>query len=409
MDARVPRPCANCQDDAVITPLRATARRIVEALPEPLSLALRPRRFRYPLEDRPRALPLRDAPVRLVIGNANFAAQGFHFARAAERLEGVSAANVHLLGPTKMYGFPADYTVPASVYQHSSHWRREHFQEVRARATHVIIESGIPWFGSLFENDVVAEISALRTAGVSVALLAHGSELRLPSRHVQIDEWSPYAAGRWPDTELLEEGAWRFREILRATEVPLFVTTQEMLLDWPEATWLPLAVPSERWASDVPVLERKRPVVVHAPTNPYLKNTALVEPALHRLDQEGVIEYRRLPMVTTDEMPGLIAQADVVLDQFGAGCYSVASVEAMAAGRVTVAHVHEQVRQTVRDRLGLEVPVVSAHPGNLEAVLRNMVVDPAPFREIAARGPAFARAAHDGTASSRALSSFLLG
>lgn len=389
--------------------LRATARRIVEALPEPLSLALRPQSFRYPMGERPRALPLVETPVRLVIGNANFAAQGFHFARAAERIDGVSAANVHLLGPTKMYGFPADYTVPAAVYQHSAHWRREHFRDVRARATHVIIESGIPWFGGLFDFDVVAEIDALRSAGVSVALLAHGSELRLPSRHVQIDEWSPYAEGRWPATDVLEEGARRFREILRATGAPLFVTTQEMLLDWPEATWLPLAVPSERWITDAPVLRRARPVVVHAPTNPYLKNTALVEPALQRLHAEGVIEYRRLPSVTTDEMPALIAQADVVLDQFGAGCYSVASVEAMAAGRVTVAHVHEQVRQTVRDQLGLEIPVVSAHPGNLEAVLRQMVADPAPFRGVAALGPAFARAAHDGAESARALEGFLLG
>ncbi len=393
----------------MISALRATARRTVEALPEPLSLAFRPRRFRYSMAERPRALPLGDAPVRLVIGNANFAAQGFHFARAAERLQGVSAANVHLLGPTRMYGFPADYTVPANVYQHSTHWRREHFDDVRSHATHVIIESGIPWFGSLFEHDVEAEIDALREAGVSVALLAHGSELRLPSRHVQIDEWSPYAPGRWPDTEVLEEGALRFREILRATGAPLFVTTQEMLLDWPAATWLPLAVPSERWLNDRPVLERSRPIVVHAPTNPYLKNTALVEPALHRLHDEGVIEYRRLPIVTTDEMPALIAQADIVLDQFGAGCYSVASIEAMASGRLTVAHVHEQVRQTVRDRLGLEVPVVSAHPGNLEELLRAVVADPAPYRAIAARGLGFARAAHDGAATSRALEGFLLG
>lgn len=393
----------------MITRLRNLLGRAVEALPERVSLRLRPSRYRYDLADRPSAPRVPDTRVRLFIGHANYASQGFTFARSAERLPGVGAVNMHLLAGTSVFGFPADLPVPPSVFQHSSHWRRELFRTVSENFTHVIIESAKPLFGKLFDHDVVAEIAALREHGIQVALLAHGSELRLPSRHVQIDEWSPYADGRWPDTPRLERTALHVRSVLERTGAPLFVTTQEMLLDWPAATWLPLAIEPQRWATTAPVLERARPVVVHAPTNPYLKGTALIEPVLERLHDEGVIEYRRLPLIPTHEMPGAIAAADVVLDQFCAGIYSVASVEAMAAGRVTVAHLHDQVLQVVRDRLGLEVPMISATPATLEAALRDMVANPAPYRELAAQGPAFVTEAHDGRATAETLRPFLLG
>ncbi|MGV3734093.1 MAG: glycosyltransferase [Microcella sp.] len=387
--------------------LRTTLGRTVEALPERLSLALRPAAYRYSLSEKPAPVPALDGEVRLLIGHANYAAQGYWFARAAERLDGVSAVNLHLLGPNEKYGFPADHIVPRDVFQHSAHWRREHFKRVVDHYTHVIIESGIPMFGKLFGHDTFAEIEALRDRGVKVAMIAHGSELRLPSRHVQIDEWSPYAGDRWPDTALLERRARSFRHLLERSRVPLFVTTQELLLDWPEATWIPLSIDLNRWAGALPVLQRERPVVVHAPTNPYLKNTALVEPTLQKLDAEGVIEYRRLPSMPSTEMPSHVRDADVVLDQFGAGCYSVASVEGMAAGRVTVAHVHDQVRDVVRQSLGLEIPMVSANPGNLEVLLREMVADRDRYRAIAARGPSYTAAAHDGEQTARALSRFL--
>lgn len=347
--------------------------------------------------------------VRLLIGRANYAAQGYWFARAAERLEGVSAVNIHVLGPNEKFGFPADVSVSRQVFQHSAHWRREQFRRVVDHYTHVILESGLPMFGKLFGHNTLSEIDALRDHGVKVAMIAHGSELRLPSRHIQLDEWSPYAGDRWPDTAQLERVAQSFRSLLTRSGVPLFVTTQELLLDWPEATWIPLSIDLDRWGGGVPLLERERPVVVHAPTNPYLKNTALIEPVLGRLHDEGVIEYRRLPGMTTQEMPAHITDADIVLDQFGAGCYSVAAVEGMAAGRVTIAHVHEQVRQVVRDRLGLEVPMVSATPGSLEQVLRDVVARRDHYRAIAAQGPDYVHAAHDGRATSEALRPFLLG
>ena len=53
----------------------------------------------------------------------------------------------------------------------------------------------------------------------------------------------------------------------------------------------------------------------------------------------GLVDYTPLRDVPWSEMPGVIASADIVLDQFALGGYGVAAVEAMASGRAVVGHV----------------------------------------------------------------------
>ena len=386
---------------------RSLVGRAVEALPENLSLALRPSRYRYDPAARPKAIPIPQTPTRLLIGRANFAAQGFAFARAAERLDGVGAVCVHVHAANRRYGFPSDVGVPADVFQHSAHWRREAFRIVARSFTHVIIESGRSLFGKLFDNDLVREVEALRAAGVSVAFLAHGSELRLPSRHRDIDEWSPFRDSDWADIPTLESGAINFRRLASSSSVPMFVTTPDLLLDWPSATWLPVAVDQDLWRSNVAPLTRERPVVVHAPTSSRIKGTDLIEPVVRRLHNEGLIEYRRLEGIPSANMPAAIAEADIVLEQFRIGTYSVAAVEAMSSGRLVIAHIHAQVCKEVATRHNRELPVVSCAADNLESLLADVLDDRERYRAIAADGPSFVRAFHSGSASANALESFL--
>lgn len=393
----------------MIRRLRTSLGRAVEALPEPVSLALRPTRYRYARALRPEPLAVPAGSTRLLIGRANFAAQGYRIARAAERLEGVGAVCLHVLTANAKYAFPADVRVPVPVFQHSAHWRRETFRIVAQSFTHVIIEAGRPLFGKLFDNDQEREIAALRAAGLTVGLAAYGSELRLPSRHRQIDDWSPFHDADWPSIPYLEAGAVRFRELATAVRAPVFVATPDQLEDWPEAVWLPVGIEPDRWRTEAPLLEHGRPIVVHAPTNAVIKGTHLVEPVLEALDREGIIEYRRIQGAPSDEMPSVIGSADIVLDQFRIGTYSVASVEGLAAGRLVVAHLHEQVRQAVRDRYNREIPIAAATPAELEALLRDVVARREHYRALAAEGPRFADDLHDGRAMAEALRPFLLG
>jgi hypothetical protein len=386
--------------------LAALAVRVAGRVPDRVLAAVLPRRlgFRMPAE-LPYPAP-HDTAVRLFLAPANFAGQGWQWARAAERgLEGVSAVSM-AYSAGGGYRYPIDIEVPAADYLMSPTWQRRERAAVTERFTHVIVEAGRHLFGDVYRESVADEIRSLQQAGLQVAMLTHGSDMRSPRRHARTHRHSPFADGEWAMTPLLEKETARNRALLEEVHTPIFVSTPGMLADVPEGTWLPVVVDASRWSSP-PVALEGVPLVLHAPSSPVVKGTNLVEPMLHRLVAEGVIRYERLEGVLARDMPDRLRDADIVLDQFRIGDYGVAACEAMAAGRVVVGDVDASVRTFVLSQTGRDLPVVQADPESLESVLRDILARRDHYRGIAAAGPPFVAEVHDGARSARALSSFL--
>jgi hypothetical protein len=375
-------------------------------LPDWLSLPLRPRERRFDPADVPEPIRAPEGDARLLIAPANFAGQGHLWARAAERLDGVGAMNMQVASANG-FGFAADYDVPQAVFDSSGTWARRQRDAVATGFTHVLVEAERPMFGLAFQGFVERELQWLRARSVQVGFVSHGTDLRSPLRHAAIDRWSPFRDADPEWTNALEARAARNRAILERSGLPVFVATPELRDDWPTAQWLPNVVDPERWKNPEPALGTNRPVVLHAPTNPAVKGTALIEPALKRLTSEGVIDYQRIIRIPPSDMPGRFASADIVLDQFALGIYSTTSIEAMAAGRLVFAHLHPQVRDHIVSVTGLEPPIVEATPDSLEDILRDVAARPETYRAIAQRGPAYVRAVHDGGFSARVLAPFL--
>ena len=380
----------------------------IDALPEPLAIKLNPAKYGYTSRDVPPPPQPPATPVRLYVAPVNFAGQGYEWARSAERLPGVGAVSMHYTVPGD-FGFAGDSIVPVNVFARSRRWQRAQFERVASEFTHVLIEAERPIFGSLFQNDPVAEVRALRERGVIVGMVSHGSDLRLPSRHKQLDEWSPFHDEDWADMPVLEAQALDHRRVLAAIDAPVFISTSDLALDWPSAHLLPVVVDPEPWQGGRAPLNRDVPVVVHAPSKAHIKGSHLIDPILRQLDAEGHIEYRRIEDVPASEMPALICDADIVLEQFRIGNYSRAAVEALAAGRVVVGHVHAQVRDHVAQMTGQTVPVVEATPPLLRALILDIIADRERYQEIAAAGPEFARIVHNGDYSANVLGEHLLG
>lgn len=380
----------------------------LEALPDVLSVWFRPSSRRFALADVPAAVGAPNARIRLYVAPANFAAQGYALARAVEGLSDVGAVNMQPRAAHD-FGFPADYSVPQSVFSSSGTWARRQREAVAAGFTHLLVEAERPLFGVAFGGVVEQEIRWLEEQGLKVALFSHGTDLRVPSQHAQYDEWSPFRnADLNPDwVRRLEQTALRNRALGDRLGVPLFVATPELLLQWPSAQWLPNVVDVTRWKGEREIFGEHVPVVLHAPTNPLVKGTALIEPVVQALAEQGVIDYRRVMQVPAAEMPRWYESADIVLDQFALGIYSTTSLEAMAAGRIVIAHLNAQVREHVNAVTGLEPPIVEATPHTLEVVIRDIVSRPDHYRLVASRGPEFVAAVHDGTLSARVLAPFL--
>src|SRR5205823_5412132 len=135
--------------------------------------------------------------------------------------------------------------------------------------------------------------------------------------------------------------------LVAAFDGPKYVSTPDLLDDVTDATWLPVVVDLDVWTPGDEPLRRDPPGVVHAPANRALKGTELIEPVLTRLEEKGLITYRRIEGLPAAQVPALIRSADVVLDHFGIGNYGVLTCEAMATGRVSISHIDERVRSRV--------------------------------------------------------------
>jgi hypothetical protein len=346
-------------------------------------------------------------PIRLFIAPANYAGQGFRWARAVEANPLVSARNM-VYAEINPFGYDVDYPVRWRTVTHSRKWQKKHLEALTTDFTHVLIEAEFPPLGGMFHENVRAQVSALRDRGVSVAMVSHGSDIRLPSRHRESEPWSPFMNDDWVRVEEIEEAVMKNREILDDTNAPTFVSTPGLLPDVPYAHLLPVVIDPMMWKSGNKPLRRKRLKVVHIPSNPLVKGTAEIFEPLRALDDEGLIEYEQVTGVTHDQMPAIFSSCDIVLDQFRLGDYGVAACEAMAAGRLVVSHVSEQARDHIASATGLSLPIVEANIDNIGSVIRDVINRPDFYSPIASRGPSFVRHVHDGDFSRKVLEQHFL-
>lgn len=361
----------------------------------------------HPLPDeelRPRALEAPDRPIRVLIGPANHAGQGYAWARALERASDDVGARAFAPRRSKGFGFAVDHSVWVNRYLVDPVWSQDMQQQVVSGFTHVLREAGQPiWNGN---GDAEREDWLLRRHGIRTALMLHGSEIRNPARHAARQRWSPFADETHPKTIELQALADRNAERVARFDGPVFVSTPDLLDDVPHARWCPVVVDPSRWEGTVRP-EREVPVVLHAPSRSVMKGSDLIEPVLYDLDQRGVIRYRRLQGVAHEQMPAELAAADIVLDQFRLASYGVAACEAMASGCVVVGHVSATVRSHVHEVTGCELPIVEADPDSIEEVLLHLVEDRGSWQERAHLGRTFIREVHDGRAAAAALEDFI--
>ena len=337
---------------------------------------------------------------RVLITPVNYSGQATAWARSlGAELPDLSARSAAIDVPGG-FSFPADLIVPVATFHNDPDWQHRQF-EAAAGATHVLIEAEEPLFGRLLGRSVEAQAEALRQRGVDVAFMAHGTDVRLPSRHVRSNPWSHFA-----DTDIyvprLEALAARNIALLSRFGAPVFVSTPDLLRDLPDAQWCPVVIEPGRWHTAHRDAMSRPMRVAHAPSVGAVKGTELMMPVLERLASEGVIALDLVRGVPSAEMPEVFQRADVVIDQLRIGSYGVAACEAMAAGAVVVGHVSDAVRDLVSQHTGRALPIVEANPESIESALRGLAArdDLSGFR---AQGLEFVREIHDGRRSAEVL------
>lgn len=349
--------------------------------------------------------------IRLLVGPANSAGQGFQWARAVER-ELVDVGAVSLMtvnAATERFGFPADVRIPESGYVFASGWQRRQRDAIVNGFTHLLLESGRFAYGSVPRSTPLQIVQQLVAQECAVALVWHGSDIRLPSEHARIEPDSPFgSAGDYSKeaTAVLEANARNNLRMVEESDVPVFVSTPG-LLHVPRSRWLPVVVDPATWENFEPPFQRDTPIVAYVPSNSPMKGGAVIDDRLRELERQGEISYRRLQGIPSADMPKAYREADIVLDQFRLGDYGVAACEAMAAGRLVIGHVNDVNRERCRTVSGRELPIVESTLSDVTETIRAILKDRDRWAAHARLGPAYVRTLHDGTASAKALAGFL--
>jgi glycosyltransferase involved in cell wall biosynthesis len=162
-------------------------------------------------------------------------------------------------------------------------------------------------------------------------------------------------------------------------------------LRWvPEAEMIPPGL-DLRPFTPVPPSDRRRPLVVHAPSNRSKKGTEDVIAACALLP----VELDLVEGVPHDEARERYARADIVVDQLVAGWHGIFALEAMALGKPVVAYLKPDVVERTERAYGTKLPIVPATADTLVEALRPLVGDADLRRRIGAESRAYVERVHD--------------
>lgn len=341
-----------------------------------------------------------DASTRIYIAPTNYAGQGFQWARTIEKFgENTMARNMAIQLPGG-FMFSADTNVSFFTFNSDATWAEAEYAAAR-QFTHVLVEAERSMFGKKFGFDLETEIAALQAEGISVALICHGTDIRNPANHSKLTAWSPYPDD--PRTELLQENAIKNLDLIKRLGLPVFLSTPDLNLDVDWGTWCPVIIDVSSFENLPAAHVRNQPRLVHLSSDSIQKGSDRIEPALRHLIRQEKIDLKVIQGAPSSEVPELLGNADIMLDQFRLGSYGVAACEAMAAGRVVVGHVLPQVRELITAETGLSLPIVEATIDTLPKVISELIEDPVRFKSLAQAGPKYVGQLHSGKASADAL------
>ncbi len=159
----------------------------------------------------------------------------------------------------------------------------------------------------------------------------------------------------------------------------------------PEAEVIPPGIDVSRIEPGFPAEDRKRPVILHAPSSRRRKGTEHVLAACEGLDADLVL----VEGLHHNEAFERYREADIVIDQLNAGWYGLFAIECMALGKPVVTFLHEEAVARSEEAFGTRVPIVSATKESLRQRLEPLVADAAERRRVGEASRAYVERVHD--------------
>ena len=334
----------------------------------------------------------------ILIGPTNSANQATLWSRAFRKF-GIQAESLRISGDLAHEWFSSDFALNRTQWLDFN--ERQKLADGVARTKDIVLfESLRPIFRLLNakngRNQILEDFELMSRMGKKYGVVFHCSDIRDPKAHAERNSFSPF---HQESAELEKLRARRAENaelvpFLRERNIPIFVTTKDLLLDLPDARWLPVTIDFDSFykvALNSPIFPdpNQKIRVLFLPSRSWLKSADLIEPVLIKLRDEGLISYHSYfaagQTLKHAEVPAAMAEADLVIDQY-LGVIGVFPIEALAAGRLVMSYVPTDAG---------EVPIINITPDTFESELRRVARE----RPRQTTGIEYAKRWHDGTES----------
>lgn len=129
----------------------------------------------------------------------------------------------------------------------------------------------------------------------------------------------------------------------------------------------------DKFSPQYPLKQNNKPLIVHAPTNHYLKGTEYVLQAIERMRRKGLLfDFQLIEGLTHEEAIRSYRKADIIIDQLLQGSFGVFGLEGMALGKPVICYI----RDKLKDKYPSDLPIVSANPATCYDELKQLVRKP---------------------------------
>ena len=230
------------------------------------------------------------------------------------------------------------------------------------------------------------DVPLLHGLGTRLVFHFHGCEIRPRARTLAAH---PISACSECPVYCIPERQAKLLDLARRYGALLIVSTPDLLEAVPEATHLPVAIDLDAWAE-----RRARAVpapgfvVLHAPSDRWIKGTRYVEAAVEHLRQR----YPDVRLELIEREPAAraharYAAATVAVDQVHLGWYGLFAVEGMALAKPVLTYIRPALDRP-------ELPVVRTDRERLASDLDELYQAPERRAELGARGLRYVAAEH---------------
>jgi len=215
-----------------------------------------------------------------------------------------------------------------------------------------------------------------------------GNDVRF---HEQARQNNPYAyTGDSPPNEVIHNKLMTITAHIKEAIVQDYEVYEYVKDYYEKVHVLPIAIDLEHFHPNYPSEPKKKPLILHAPTNPDFKGTYYIEKVIEKLKQEYSFEYRRIEKMSHEEVINIYKDADFIIDQVLCGSYGLLSVESMALGKPVVAFI----RPDLVPSFPTELPIVNSNPDNLYKQVKMLLDNPEQRKELGIKGRQYVEKFH---------------